>query len=296
MDANQDDVLRFAYDFRVPFSNNEAERAIRMVKLQQKISGSCRSQDGAEAFLAIRSYVGTARKQGANTLRALQDMFTGELWIPATAWTATKAQTLAEHDKPKVERGPDGNINEMVRKHGERTFRVESNDERFEYSIYEGQEEVAYFTASEGNVASEDELWKEALEELQAAGVAEACSECSKPVDDGEDYDGKCGSCADKEEDREQEYCVDCDEAVNDEGDCPDNCNAPTSEFISEYCGKEVRVVRENHMEENTFEVRDSNENEILSFNYYGDEQGHDNVWDEARAALDEHVKESGKL
>lgn len=81
---NRDDVLRFASDFRVPFSNNEAERGIRMVKLQQKVSGSWRSWDGAEAFLAIRSYVGTACKQGANTLRALQDAFAGDPWIPAT--------------------------------------------------------------------------------------------------------------------------------------------------------------------------------------------------------------------
>jgi len=84
LDANRDDVLRFASDLRVPFSNNEAERAIRMVKLQQKVSGSWRSWEGAEAFLAIRSYVGTARKQGANTLRALQDAFAGEPWLPAT--------------------------------------------------------------------------------------------------------------------------------------------------------------------------------------------------------------------
>lgn len=51
LDANRDDVLRFASDFRVPFSNNEAERAIRMVKLQQKVSGSWRSWESAEAFM-----------------------------------------------------------------------------------------------------------------------------------------------------------------------------------------------------------------------------------------------------
>lgn len=82
--ANRDDVLRFAHDFRVPFSNNEAERAIRMVKLQQKVSGSWCSREGAEAFLAIRSYVGTARKQGTNSLRGLQDAFAGDPCLPAT--------------------------------------------------------------------------------------------------------------------------------------------------------------------------------------------------------------------
>lgn len=55
-----------------------------MVKQQQKVSGSWRSWECAEAFLAIRSSVGTACKQGANTLRALQDAFAGDSWLPAT--------------------------------------------------------------------------------------------------------------------------------------------------------------------------------------------------------------------
>lgn len=84
LDANPVDVLRFMTDFRVPFSNNEAERSIRMVKLQQKVFGSWRSCEGAEAFLGIRSYVGTARKQGANVLQSFGDLFAGDPWLPAT--------------------------------------------------------------------------------------------------------------------------------------------------------------------------------------------------------------------
>lgn len=83
LDDYQDDVLRFATDFRVPFGNY-AERAIRMVKLQQKISGTFRSRGGAEAFLAVRSYVGTALKQGKNVLDALGKLFAGDPWLPAT--------------------------------------------------------------------------------------------------------------------------------------------------------------------------------------------------------------------
>lgn len=84
LDIYQDDVLRFAYDFAVPFSNNQAERDVRMVKLQQKISGCWRSQDGAEAFLDVRSYVATATKQGKNAAEALRELFTGNPWLPAT--------------------------------------------------------------------------------------------------------------------------------------------------------------------------------------------------------------------
>ena len=77
------DVLRFATDFTVPFDNNQAERDVRMVKLQQKISGGWRSSTGAEAFLDVRSYLGTARKNGQSAMAVLRDLFTGQPWIPA---------------------------------------------------------------------------------------------------------------------------------------------------------------------------------------------------------------------
>nr|WP_067442099.1 IS66 family transposase [Nocardioides jensenii] len=83
LDIYQDDVLRFATDFDVPFDNNQAERDIRMIRLQQKISGTWRSNAGADAFLAVRSYISTARKQGRNALTILTDMFDGNTWLPA---------------------------------------------------------------------------------------------------------------------------------------------------------------------------------------------------------------------
>ncbi|MFT4127545.1 MAG: IS66 family transposase [Gordonia sp. (in: high G+C Gram-positive bacteria)] len=82
LDEYQDDVLRFAHDFAVPFDNNQAERDIRMVKLQQKISGGWRTTEGAEAFLAVRSYLSTAHKQGHNAMTALRDLFNGSPWLP----------------------------------------------------------------------------------------------------------------------------------------------------------------------------------------------------------------------
>ena len=50
LDRDREDVLRFAHDFQIPFNNNLAERDIRMIKIQQKISGCWRTTDGAERF------------------------------------------------------------------------------------------------------------------------------------------------------------------------------------------------------------------------------------------------------
>jgi transposase len=85
LDAHRGEVLRFLQDLRVPPTNNLAERDIRMVKLQQKISGCWRTLDGAQAFLTVRSYISTARKHGINPLVALRRLFEGDPWLPAPA-------------------------------------------------------------------------------------------------------------------------------------------------------------------------------------------------------------------
>ena len=85
LDAHRDEVLRGLDDLRVPFTNNQAERDLRMVKLQQKISGCWRTLVGAEAFLAVRSYLSTARKQGLNPLDVLRRLFEGNPWLPDSA-------------------------------------------------------------------------------------------------------------------------------------------------------------------------------------------------------------------
>jgi transposase len=83
LESHEADVLRFASDFRVPFDNNQAERDIRMVKLQQKISGTWRSFTGARNYCAIRSYISTLKKQDLNVLEGLRSLFEGNVWLPA---------------------------------------------------------------------------------------------------------------------------------------------------------------------------------------------------------------------
>ena len=87
LERHQPDVLRFAHDFRVAFSNNQAEQDIRMVKLQQKISGCWRTPHGAERFLAVRSYLSTTRKNGVDALDALARLAAGQPWLPAPSPT-----------------------------------------------------------------------------------------------------------------------------------------------------------------------------------------------------------------
>jgi transposase len=65
------DVLRFLANPNVPFTNNEAERDGRMMKVKQKISGGFRSLEGAADFAVIRSFISTAKKQGWNVIQAL---------------------------------------------------------------------------------------------------------------------------------------------------------------------------------------------------------------------------------
>ena len=77
-------VLRFVTDLRVPFTNNLGERAIRMPKVKQKISGCFRTLKGAQDFCTIRSYLDTMHKQGHNLFEALRSAFMGTTPLPAS--------------------------------------------------------------------------------------------------------------------------------------------------------------------------------------------------------------------
>jgi transposase len=74
---HSDRVLAFLDDLTVPFTNNQAERDLRMAKVQQKIAGTFRSETGATASCRLRSYLSTMRKQGHGMLEALAAVFHG---------------------------------------------------------------------------------------------------------------------------------------------------------------------------------------------------------------------------
>jgi transposase len=79
----QEQVLAFLDDLTIPFDTNQAERDLRMLKTQQKVSGGFRSEAGADAFARTRGYLSTLRKQGVELLDALRTLFVGAPLYPA---------------------------------------------------------------------------------------------------------------------------------------------------------------------------------------------------------------------
>ena len=77
--------LLFCFDFRVPFDNNLAERDLRMSKLQQKIAGSFRTEDGTHHFCRIRGYISSLRKHAVDLLPALGSLWSHTPFLPISA-------------------------------------------------------------------------------------------------------------------------------------------------------------------------------------------------------------------
>jgi transposase len=82
LSTHESEALAFLHDGTVPFDNNQAERDLRMIKVQQKISGTFRDDTGAEAFCRIRGYISTLRKQARHVLTALEQTFLGQPPMP----------------------------------------------------------------------------------------------------------------------------------------------------------------------------------------------------------------------
>ena len=69
---HKESILHFMSDPDIPFHNNSSERAIRMAKVKQKISGGFRSKRGAQRHSVLLSIIETAKKQNMNILEAIQ--------------------------------------------------------------------------------------------------------------------------------------------------------------------------------------------------------------------------------
>ena len=78
----RDEYLAFLFDLRLPFTNNEAERDVRMLKVKGKVSGCFRTEAGADVFCRLRSYVQTCRKHGRDLLACLRSVFAGQIEMP----------------------------------------------------------------------------------------------------------------------------------------------------------------------------------------------------------------------
>ncbi|MBF0203604.1 MAG: IS66 family transposase, partial [Desulfamplus sp.] len=61
------------------------ERDVRMIKVKQKVSGTFRTDCGADIFCRIRGYISTVRKNGCNVINAIQNAFTGNPFIPGSS-------------------------------------------------------------------------------------------------------------------------------------------------------------------------------------------------------------------
>lgn len=80
------DILRFATDWSVPFTNNEAERSIRFSKVKQKVSGCFRTEDGAKDYMQIMSYISSCRKHGIGYFEAVRTALSGNALALVNQW------------------------------------------------------------------------------------------------------------------------------------------------------------------------------------------------------------------
>lgn len=82
LEAYDDCILAFLWAWELPFTNNDSERAFRMMKVRLKISGCFRTLEGARRHVRIRSYISTLRKHGLPVLEYLRRALDGHPFLP----------------------------------------------------------------------------------------------------------------------------------------------------------------------------------------------------------------------
>ena len=87
LEGYEDCILAFLWNWDLPFTNNEAERAFRMMKTRLKISGCFRTLEGARRHVRIRSYISTVRKHGLPVLEHLRNALDGRPFLPQNSKT-----------------------------------------------------------------------------------------------------------------------------------------------------------------------------------------------------------------
>ena len=75
--------MLFLKDYRVPFTNNQAESDLRPCKTKQKISGCFRSWNSLCGFTKIRSLISTAKKRGLNLIDCISQLLSINFYRPA---------------------------------------------------------------------------------------------------------------------------------------------------------------------------------------------------------------------
>ena len=81
--AYKNETLRFFTNLLVPFTNNLAERDLRMIKVKEKISGCFASFKGAEIFNRIRGYISTVKKNDKSVFHELRNVLRGKYYVPS---------------------------------------------------------------------------------------------------------------------------------------------------------------------------------------------------------------------
>lgn len=81
LSKHADAVLRFAKLEEVPFTNNQAERDIRPVKVKQKVSGGFRSAVGSQSYTRIYSFISTMRKMKRQVFQELRSVIEGKPFV-----------------------------------------------------------------------------------------------------------------------------------------------------------------------------------------------------------------------